>query len=126
MAAGGMIGVVGLCETERTFGDWRSASIDPKPREAVLKQLASKRHCIRNRHCIGRFGAHFKADVDRDYSHGDEGLWKLSQMNVKFPLDAGGEAWIVDLNVRCDGACIWLCYDVNARKAHRLSKKAKH
>ena len=47
-------------------------------------------------------------------------------MNVKFPLDADGEVWILDLNVRCDGACIWLCYDVYARKAHRLCKEAKH
>ena len=47
MAAGGIVGVVGLRETYRTLGDWRSASIDPKPREAVLEELASKRHCIR-------------------------------------------------------------------------------
>ena len=47
-------------------------------------------------------------------------------MNVKFPLDASSEVRILDLNVRGDRACIWLCYDVYARKAHRLCKKAKH
>ena len=109
MAAGGMVGVVGLIETNRTLGDWRSASIDPKRREAVLEQLASKRQCIR------RFGAHFETDVDRDDFHSDESLRKLSQMNFKFPLDAAGEVRILDLNVRCHWACIWLCYDVYAR-----------
>ena len=72
MAAGGMIGVLGFCETYRTLGDWRSVSIDPKLHEAVLEELASKRRCIR------RFGAHFEADVDRDYFHSDESLRKLS------------------------------------------------
>ena len=120
MAAGGMVGVVGLCETHRTLGDWRTAPIDPKPREAVLEELASQRRCIR------RFGAHFEADVDRDDFHSDGSLRKKFQMNVKFLFDAGSEVRILDLNVRGDGTCIWVCYDVYAGKAHWLCEQAKH
>lgn len=120
VAAGGTVGVVGRCEAHRTLGDGRTAPIDPKPREAVLEELPSQGHCVR------RFGAHFEADVDRDDFHGDGSLREEFQMDVEFLLDAGGEVRILDLNVRGDGACVWVCYDVYAGDAHWLCEQAEH
>lgn len=119
MATSGKVRVFGLRQTDRALGHFRTL-VDPEPRAAVLQEVASDRHYIR------QIDRRFVINLDSDNFYSDLGSWDTLQVSVELSLDANSEIRILDLNVRNDGTCIWASDDVNARQAHGLSEKCKH